>query len=163
MDSEEIAFREMFPLVIGALVLLTLVFIIIGVLLGDSEDVYVPSGMTRAEVLAERVEPIGRVQMGGPEVVAVADEPDDPAEPRSGDAVYGAACAACHDTGAAGSPLLDDAGEWQARLDERGFDGLLQSVIDGMGAMPPRGGSDASDDELHLSVEYILEEAGVSW
>jgi cytochrome c5 len=164
-DQEEIAFREMFPLVIGALVALTVLLVIIAMTLDSRDDVYVPSGQTRTEVLLDRLSPIGQVQFGGPEEVAMAEEEDAPADPRSGSTVYAAICAACHDSGAAGAPRMDDAGAWEDRLAERGIDGLHQSVINGRGAMPARGGGGDgySDDELRSSVEYILEEVGVSW
>jgi len=165
-DQEEIAFREMFPLVIGALIALTVLLIIVAMLLDSRDDtVYVPSGQTRAEVLMDRLSPIGQVQFGGPEEVAMADEDEVTDDPRSGSTVYDAICAACHDTGVAGAPRMDDAGAWEDRLAERGFDGVYQSVIDGLGAMPARGGGGDrySDEELRNSVEYLLEEAGVSW
>ncbi len=166
-DEEEIAFREMFPLVIGALIGITVLLIVVAMLIDSrtsANGVYIPAGETRTSVLMERLAPIGQVQYGEPEEVAVVEEDDAPVDPRSGQEVYDQVCAACHDTGAAGSPLLDAADEWEARLEERGFDGIVQSVIDGMGAMPPRGGDqDATDEELEASVEYILEEAGVSW
>lgn len=165
-DEEEVAFREMFPLVIGALIGITLLLIIVAQFLDfGGDDVYVPSGKTRTEVLMERLAPIGEVQFGGPEEVASADEDEADADPRSGSDVYQAVCAACHDSGSAGAPMLDAADEWSSRLDERGFDGLVDSVTNGRGAMPARGGGgdDVSDEELERSVEYILEEADLSW
>lgn len=165
-DEEEVAFREMFPLVIGALVGITLLLIIVAQVLdfGSRDDVYVPAGQTRTDVLVDRLAPIGQVQFGGPEEVAAADDEPD-ADPRSGGEVYQAVCAACHDSGAAGSPLLDDTDEWSDRLADRGFDGLVESVINGLGAMPARGGGGdrVSDEELEKSVEYILEENDISW
>ena len=164
-DEEEATFREMFPLVIGALIGIMILLIVVAIVLDTRDNgIYVPAGETREGVLRDRLAPIGQVQFGGPEEVAVAEEEEDPVDPRSGQEVYDQVCASCHDTGAAGSPLLDATDEWEQRLDERGFDGIVQSVIDGMGAMPARGGdSDATDDELEASVKYILEEAGVSW
>lgn len=165
-DQDEIAFREMFPLVIGALIALTVLLVIVALVIDarTREDIYVPSGQTRTETLQERLAPVGQVQFGGPEEVAVA-ESEEPAEPRAGSAVYDAICAACHDTGAADAPMLDAADAWRSRLDERGYDGILESVIGGRGAMPPRGGGgdSVSDEELERAVEYILDEAGVSW
>lgn len=166
-DQEEVAFREMFPLVIGALIGITLLLIILAQFLdlGGGDDVYVPSGQTRTEVLLERLAPIGEVQFGGPEQVAQAEDDEPAADPRSGSQVYQAVCAACHDSGAAGAPMLDAADDWRTRVSERGFDGVVSSVINGRGAMPARGGGgdSVSDEELERSVEYILEEAGVSW
>lgn len=163
-DQDEVTFREMFPLVIGALIGIALLLLVLALFLGGSDDIYVPSGKSRTEVLMERLSPVGDVQFGGPEeTAAAASEEEEASEPRSGSAVYDAVCAACHDSGAAGSPLLDASDDWEQRLSDRGFSGLVDSVMNGRGAMPARGGGDASDEELENAVEYILEQNDLSW
>ena len=78
---------------------------------------------------------------------------------RSGQEVYQASCAACHNSGAAGAPRLG-AGEWATRLDEKGMDTLVTHTIDGYNAMPPRGGcSDCSDDEIADAVQHIIDDS----
>jgi len=72
--------------------------------------------------------------------------------------LYQGACAACHGTGAAGAPKLGDAAAWAPRL-EQGLDTLVNHAINGKGAMPPRGGSQYSDDQIRSIVEYILDES----
>jgi len=72
--------------------------------------------------------------------------------------MYQGACFACHGTGAAGAPKLGDAAAWAPRL-EKGLDGLADSAINGIGAMPPRGGSQYSDEQIRSIVEYILGES----
>lgn len=75
-----------------------------------------------------------------------------------GEAIYASAgCAACHATGVAGAPALGDADAWAPRIDQ-GIDALYASVIEGKGVMPPRGGSSASDEELHAAVDYMVAE-----
>ncbi len=73
----------------------------------------------------------------------------------TGEALYKQACAVCHVAGVAGAPKLDDKAAWAPRL-ALGLDGLTASVIKGKGAMPPKGGSSASDAEIKASVEYML-------
>ncbi len=76
-----------------------------------------------------------------------------------GEALYASAgCAACHDSGAAGAPVLGDADAWAPRI-EQGMDTLYESVINGKGAMPPKGGSSASDEEIQAVVDYMVAEA----
>ena len=75
--------------------------------------------------------------------------------PRVQTAVDKGVCAACHASGVAGAPKYDDAAEWAKRA-ESGFAALAQSIQNGKGGMPPRGGSDLSDDELLMAVEYIV-------
>jgi len=67
-------------------------------------------------------------------------------------------CAGCHASGVAGAPKFDDAAEWAARA-EKGFAALAQTVSTGKGAMPPRGGSDLTDDELLVAVEYMVQKS----
>lgn len=79
---------------------------------------------------------------------------------RSGEDVYGAACAACHNSGAAGAPRLSAGSDWQSRLDARGMEGLVSNAINGYNAMPAKGGcGDCSDEEIANSVQYIIDEA----
>jgi len=78
-----------------------------------------------------------------------------------GAAVYGAACARCHATGEYGAPKLGDRVAWQPRL-HLGVDHLLDQAIEGLGAMPPRGGKDdLGDAELRAAIVYMLEQAGL--
>jgi len=74
------------------------------------------------------------------------------------DQLYQGACLACHTTGAAGAPKIGDASAWGARL-AKGVDGLVTSAVKGIGAMPPRGGSQFSDDQIQAVVEYILDQS----
>lgn len=164
-EAEDVAFKEMFPLVIGLLAGLAVFFIVIANIIADSgPNVYAPAGMTPEQAIAHRVAPIGKVNMGGPML----------AEPESGAAaeattyegpaqVYDAVCAACHDAGIAGAPELGDASVWQQRLEAHGgFEGVYQNALNGLNAMPARGGANISDEQLENAVRYILEESGVS-
>ncbi len=73
----------------------------------------------------------------------------------AGEALYKQACAVCHVAGVAGAPKFADKTAWAPRL-ALGVDGLTASVIKGKGAMPPKGGSAASDAEIKAAVEYML-------
>ena len=73
-----------------------------------------------------------------------------------GAATYKQACAACHATGAAGSPKLGDKAVWGPRI-AQGNDALYNSAIKGKGAMPPKGGRmDLSDDVIKAAVDYMV-------
>lgn len=67
-------------------------------------------------------------------------------------------CSGCHESGVAGSPKFDDATEWAKRA-EKGYAALAETVKTGKAAMPPRGGSDLTDDELLIAVEYMVEKS----
>ncbi|MEM7563348.1 MAG: c-type cytochrome [Pseudomonadota bacterium] len=77
---------------------------------------------------------------------------------QSPEEMYQAACLACHTTGAAGAPKIGDVAEWASRA-AKGLDALLSGAINGVGAMPPRGGSQFDDDQIKAVVEYILEQS----
>jgi cytochrome c5 len=73
-------------------------------------------------------------------------------------ALYSQACAACHVAGVAGAPKLGDKAAWAPRI-ATGVDAMTASVIKGKGAMPPKGGSAASDAEIRTVVVYMANTA----
>ena len=76
----------------------------------------------------------------------------------SGEALYKQACVACHAAGVANAPKLGDKAAWAPRV-KQGLPVLVQSVVNGKGAMPPKGGSSASEPELRAAVEYMVNAA----
>jgi cytochrome c5 len=88
---------------------------------------------------------------------AAAAAPDAAATVASGagEALYKQACAVCHVAGVAGAPKFGDKAAWAARVGG-GLDALTASVIKGKGAMPPKGGSTASDADIKAAVSYML-------
>lgn len=88
-----------------------------------------------------------------------AAAPAQPAEPVSlGEKTYEMYCIACHASGVAGAPKFGDKAAWAPYI-ETGMDQMLQNAIKGVGAMPPRGGSQATDEELRAAIEYMVEAA----
>ena len=80
----------------------------------------------------------------------------------AGEQIYQSACFACHMTGVAEAPKLDDPAAWEPRL-AQGMAGLIQSSIDGKGAMPPKGGfAHLTEDDLRNAIGFMLDKAGVS-
>jgi len=70
--------------------------------------------------------------------------------------LYQGACFACHGTGAAGAPKLGDAAAWADRIG-KGVDALLGSATSGIGAMPPKGGSQYNEEQMRAVVEYMVD------
>jgi len=103
-----------------------------------------------AERIAERLKPVGHV-----EVKAAGDL----AAMKTGEQVYQAQCAACHNSGAAGAPKLADAAAWGPRV-KSGFDTLVNSALKGKGAMGAQGGGDFSDYEIARAVVYMANQSG---
>jgi cytochrome c5 len=76
-----------------------------------------------------------------------------------GKAVYDKVCVACHAQSIAGSPRLGDKAAWAPRIPQ-GMDALVQSVIKGKGAMPPRAGNPSlTDAEVRATVEFMVSQS----
>ncbi len=77
----------------------------------------------------------------------------------TGKLVYEQTCAACHTTGLAGAPKMGDKEAWSAHI-QHGQDHMVESVINGKGAMPAKGGNASlSDEEVRAAVSYIIEQS----
>jgi cytochrome c5 len=112
-----------------------------------------PQALT-AEAVARRIQPVARLEIGAPSAAPGA---------RSGEDIVKATCAACHQTGAAGAPKIGNAAEWAPRI-KAGLNVLVQSVIKGKGAMPPKAG-DASltETEITRAVAAMANQAGAKF
>jgi cytochrome c5 len=78
--------------------------------------------------------------------------------PRDGATIFNSICGACHNTGAAGAPKIDDKAAWAPRL-ATGKAALIKSVTNGKNAMPAKGGATLSDEEIKNVVEYVMSKA----
>ncbi|WP_281645315.1 c-type cytochrome [Parendozoicomonas sp. Alg238-R29] len=69
--------------------------------------------------------------------------------------IYQTSCRVCHDAGIANAPRKGNAENWEPRL-KKGMDTLVQSVIKGVGAMPPRGMCmDCSPEDYQAVISYM--------
>lgn len=83
--------------------------------------------------------------------------------PRSGQAVFEAACSNCHSGGIggffSGAPAVGDKADWQPLL-PKGLDGLTATTLSGIGKMVARGGCDTcTDAEIRAAVGYMLDKS----
>src|SRR5690606_19393862 len=73
------------------------------------------------------------------------------------EAVYARACAACHNGQLPMAPKRGDAAAWEPRM-AKGMDVLVQSVTNGLNAMPPRGlCMDCSAEDYQAVIELMSE------
>lgn len=137
-------------------VLLAFVVPIIGIVLLVQLVINRPSADPAAlapEVVARRIQPVGRVEFGGAGTTAAGQ--------RSGEDIVNAACGACHVPGVANAPKIGDAAAW-GTVAKKGLAEMLKTVIAGKGAMPPRGGvADAADAELARAIVHMAMRSGV--
>jgi len=68
---------------------------------------------------------------------------------------YTTNCAMCHATDGMGAPVMGDKVAWGAIVDE-GMDTVYKKAINGINGMPPKGGSDLSNSDFKLVVDYII-------
>jgi cytochrome c5 len=140
--------------VLGGLLLLA---IILGeVVFNPSNDVAMAEPVDTMEDIAMRLKPVVSLDdmRSNMKVASVAGDSAN----KSPDQLYQGACLACHSTGAAGAPKIGDAAIWNERS-AKGLDALVGAAINGVGAMPPRGGSQYDDEQMRAVVEYILAES----
>lgn len=128
------------------------------------------------EAIAARISPVGKLNTGeamapaaaeaAPAEAAAAAAPEaeagetaTAAAGRSGESIYNSTCLACHATGAAGAPKLGDKDAWAPRI-AAGMDALMNTALNGKGAMPPRGTcGNCSDEELKATIEYMVSQS----
>lgn len=109
-----------------------------------------------AEAVAARVRPVADEgytlkDMNAPKVL------------QSGEAVFTAVCATCHTSGAAGAPKLGDAGAWAPRI-AQGYDSMVKHALEGLRAMPAKGGNpDLDDVEVARAVVYMANKGGAKF
>lgn len=154
---EDRQFTTMFMAVLVGLVGLTIIILVIANMLykGDAME----SDLRVQKAVSERVKPVGEVYIGSvPEGVAApaAAATQVAAADLSGDQVYQQVCASCHAAGVLNAPKPGDAAAWETRL-SKGLDTVYANAINGIGAMPAKGGrADMSDEAIKAAVDYLI-------
>jgi len=94
-------------------------------------------------------------------LLLLASIPPEAAEIRSGEEVYGLACAGCHATGVLQAPKLGDKEDWGKR-EQQGLEVLVSHAIKGYKNMPAKGGNPTiKDQEVENAIVYMLTSAGI--
>lgn len=124
-------------------------------------------------VTTEKLTGAGTEALGNEAVAAriapIADEGftlKDPNAPRvfqTGEAVYTSTCLACHGSGAAGAPKTGDVAAWAPRL-AQGYDTVVKNAIEGIRAMPAKGGNpDLDNYEVARAVVFMANQSGAKY
>ncbi|TDN68012.1 c-type cytochrome [Paraburkholderia sp. BL10I2N1] len=74
---------------------------------------------------------------------------------QAGKALYTQVCQACHAAGVLNAPKFGDKEAWAPRLKDS-MDTVYNYALHGKGAMPPKGGSTASDADVKAAVDYMV-------
>jgi cytochrome c5 len=143
--------RQLITVVILAITVPVIVIVLLTWFVAGSRTGGAGSDALTPEAISDRLKPVGMVALQG----ATGPRPL-----QSGEAVYKAACAACHAAGAAGAPKTGDASAWGARL-KQGFDTLVKHAVEGFKTMPAKGGNpDLDPIEVARAVAYMGNQSG---
>lgn len=159
--QDDRAFLRQFSAVIVGFMLLTVALIFLARYMQPDPDANAnPSQMILAE---QRILPVGDIRSGeaGAAALAEAQAAVVAAAPAAdvvvnAEEVYNGLCKTCHEAGVAGAPIAGSE-LMAARLDEKGLETLVYNAINGLNAMPPRGGNPAlTDEQIQAAVEFML-------
>lgn len=66
-----------------------------------------------------------------------------------------AGCSACHSNAAIGAPVVGDKAAWD-KVVSKGLEQVYSNGINGINAMPPKGGADISDEKFKQIIDYMI-------
>lgn len=146
--------KQLITTIVLAFVVPIVVILLLIRLVTASSPLGVGSDAQSQEAVARRIQPVAGFSL----VSAGAST-----EERTGEQVYAATCSACHTGGVAGAHKLGDTAAW-APVIAKGFEGLLKNALNGINAMPPRGGNpNLSDLEVARAVVYLTNQSGANF
>ncbi len=161
-EQTDKAFIKNVTIVLVILVVFTFSIIFLAKKVGFLEET--DDNPSRNLIAAERIKPVADVYTGedGPAAIEEAVAETAPAQTAAFDGsldvemLYNTVCAACHATGAAGAPLPGS--EQMSQRAEKGMEAMMQSALNGLNAMPARGGrADLSDEQVRATVEFMMQ------
>jgi len=158
VNQQDKSFLTVFTAIMGVLVLIAVAVFLIARLVSTVVTYEGDDGSRQAASVEKRLAPVGRVVVAGEEG---AEEAAPAAADLTGEQVVGQVCAACHQSGVLQAPKIGSKEDWQPRLD-KGLDALVGNAINGLNAMPPRGGNaNLSDDLIREATLYMLVQSGI--
>ena len=122
------------------------------------------NNLSREVATEERIKPVADVYTGEAGAAAIEEAAASSGVEKKvafdgsldGEMIYGSVCSVCHGTGAAGAPIPGSPA--MAERADKGQDMLVQNAVNGLNAMPPRGGrADLSDEQIQAVVEFMLQ------
>ena len=155
---EDRQFTTLFMAVLVGLVGLTITILVIANIIYSGDEMKADLHVQKA--VAERIKPVGEVHIGsvpadtGGQATTAATQVA--ATTVNGEQVYQQVCASCHGAGVLNAPIPGDAAAWAPRL-AKGNDTLYANAINGIGAMPAKGGrADVADDAIKAAVDHMI-------
>jgi cytochrome c5 len=161
-EQTDSTFIKNVSIVMAVLVVFAIIIALLARSIGHTEDLKVRTNSVA--VTKERIKPVADVYTGEEGAAAIqaataaVTEEQAVAFDGSLDAemIYNSVCLVCHGTGAAGAPIPGS--EAMAQRAEKGMDAMLQAALNGLNAMPARGGrADLSDEQVRVVVEFMAQ------
>lgn len=158
-EQTDKTFFKTFAMVVVALTVFTFAIAYLAGIAGHKDPKYNPA----REVLTEQnIMPVAGVYTGDAGAAAMQEVVAEPAQAAAFDGsldaemIYNNVCSACHATALLGAPQPGSAEI--AQRAEQGADAMLQNALNGLNAMPARGGRpDLSDEQMQAVIEFMLQ------
>jgi cytochrome c5 len=108
--------------------------------------------------ILSNIAPVDNLCMSGDDCAA-APVAAGPAEPRTGDEIYAAACGTCHTAGVSGAPRTGNVDDWAPRI-AQGNESMFTNAWNGYNAMPAKGlCMDCSEDEIRAAIAHMVDQS----
>ena len=159
-EQTDKTFIKNFSLVVVALVLFTITIAFLANIVGFTDHEDAPN---RKALTDERIKPVAGAYTGDAATAAMEEAATASATETAvafdgsldAEMIYNNVCAACHAAAILGAPKPGSP-ELAARA-EKGMDLVMQNALNGLNAMPPKGGRpDLSDEQIRVAIEFML-------
>lgn len=139
---------------IGSSVVIVPILVLIFLIKVNIDGGSTSRGSMKEEMVLSRIAPVAKYNTGAP-------LPQDGGEEAlTGEQVYNRLCMTCHDAGLNGAPIKGDTDAWAPRI-AQGADLLFQHSLEGLNAMPAKGGdASLSDEEVKNAVVLMVNASG---
>lgn len=161
-QTDKVFIRNL-SIVLALLIAFTIIIAFVAIDIGEQD--HSANNPSRQTSVDERIKPVGDIYTGEAGAAAIEQAAAESASASvqavafdgslDSEMIYNNVCSACHTTGAAGAPMLGS--PELAQRAEKGLDALVLSAVNGLNAMPARGGrTDLSDEQVQAAVEFML-------
>ena len=161
-EQTDSTFIKNISIVIAILVVFTISIAFLARDVGFKEEA--GDGPGSVAVTEERIKPVASAYTGEDGAAAIQQAATQVAPVQSvafdgsldGEMIYTSVCSVCHATGAAGAPIPGTAAMTDRAA--KGIDALMQTALNGLNAMPARGGrADLTDEQVQAVVEFMMQ------
>jgi len=161
-EQTDSTFIKNISIVMAVLVVFTISIAFLARDVGFKEEA--GDGPGSVAVTEERIKPVAGAYTGEDGAAAIQQAATQVAPVQSvafdgsldGEMIYTSVCSVCHGTGAAGAPIPGTAAMTDRAA--KGIDALMLTAVNGLNAMPARGGrADLTDEQVQAVVEFMMQ------